>query len=134
MVNKKKRRIVESDDDEEEDEDGGEKGGRAPEEDQPPMAEEEEAPPPPKEEEAGPKLEKNACRPVPKLLLHAAVWVKDESAATKMETGAEGCWPRRSPGLPKPKPAPKVPSRRAKRRILRQFTNHDLCRLAGHHL
>ena len=137
VVNKKKRRIVESDDDEEED-DGDSVEVASPEEDErPPMEEarrgvpstpsprrrlnsvahrprppqEEEAPPPPPKEEAKPgmKLVEKTYVDPNGYFCTQQVWVKDESAATKMEISAPKAKPAapKPKGLPKPKPAPK---------------------------
>ena len=109
VVNKKKRRIVESDS-ENDDEDGDSVEVASPEEDQPPMAEDEEAPPPPKEEaKPGMKLVEKTYVDPNGYFCTQPVWVKDESAATKMEISAPKAKPAapKPKGLPKPKPAPK---------------------------
>ena len=112
VVNKKKRRIVESDDDDDEEEDGDSVEVASPEEDErPPMEEEEEAPPPPPKEEAKPgmKLVEKTYVDPNGYFCTQQVWVKDESAATKMEISAPKAKPAapKPKGLPKPKPAPK---------------------------
>jgi hypothetical protein len=136
VVNKKKRRIVESDSDND-DEDGDSVEVASPEEDErPPMEEarrgvpstpsprrrldsvahrsrppqEEEAPPPPKEEaKPGMKLVEKTYVDPNGYFCTQQVWVKDESAATKMEISAPKAKPAapKPKGLPKPKPAPK---------------------------
>ena len=84
----------------------------SPEEDErPPMDEEEEAPPPPPKEEAKPgmKLVEKTYVDPNGYFCTQQVWVKDESAATKMEISAPKAKPAapKPKGLPKPKPAPK---------------------------
>ena len=99
VVNKKKRRIVESDSDNDE-EDGDSVEVASPEEDQPPMAEEEEEAPPPKEEaKPGMKLVEKTYVDPNGYFCTQQVWVKDESAATKMEISA----PKAKPAAPKRK-------------------------------
>ena len=71
---------------------------------------EEEAPPPPKEEaKPGMKLVEKTYVDPNGYFCTQQVWVKDESAATKMEISAPKAKPAapKPKGLPKPKPAPK---------------------------